>query len=103
MAAAYCYILFSPSLGKFYTGATTNTPEKRKDMHLEKFYSDSKYTAQANDWEIYLTIECLNYKQALAIEKHIKQMKSSKYIRNLKKYPEIITKLIDRYVHGSSR
>ena len=38
MAAAYRYILFSPSLGKFYTGATTNTPEKRKDMHWNVYY-----------------------------------------------------------------
>ena len=94
---AYCYILFSPSLQKFYTGATTNPPEKRKNMHLEEFYSSAKYTAQVKDWEIYLTINCCDYSQALAIEKHIKRMKSSKYIRNLKKYPEIIGKLIAKY------
>jgi len=100
---AYCYILFSPSLQKFYTGATTNPPEKRKNMHLEGFYSSAKYTAQVKDWEIYLTITCENYTQALAIEKHIKRMKSSKYIQNLKKYPQIIEKLLDKYSHGSSQ
>ncbi len=35
--------------------------------------------------------------QALAIEKHIKAMKSKIYIHNLKKYPEMIDKLLLKY------
>lgn len=52
---------------------------------------------RANDWEIFFTIEDLKYRQARDIEKHIKNMKSKKYITNLEKYPEIIEKLKIRF------
>ncbi|PXY38851.1 excinuclease ABC subunit C, partial [Flavobacterium cheongpyeongense] len=35
--------------------------------------------------------------QALAIEKHIKDMKSKIYIENLLRYPEVINKLLEKY------
>ena len=35
--------------------------------------------------------------QALAIEKHIKKMKSKIYIENLTRYPEMSNKLIKKY------
>jgi len=43
-------------------------------------------------------MECENKTQALAIEKHIKSMKSKIYIENLKKYPEMVTKLLIKYI-----
>ena len=49
------------------------------------------------DWKVFFTIECSSKKQGLAIEKHIKNMKSKTYIRNLAKYPEIAMKLIQKY------
>ena len=33
----------------------------------------------------------------MAVEEHIKSMKSKKYIQNLKKYPEMVEKLKDKY------
>jgi putative endonuclease len=36
-------------------------------------------------------------KQALRIEKHIKNMKSKKYIEDIKKYPEITERLKEKY------
>jgi putative endonuclease len=55
------------------------------------------FTAKADDWELYLSITDLDYQQARLIELHIKKMKSTKYIKDLIKYPQIIEKLKERY------
>ena len=91
-----CYILYSESVNKFYIGATSETVLTRFNKHIEEFY-DKKYTGVAKDWEIFLSIECVTIKQAFKIEAHIKRMKSHKYIENLKHYPEMIEKLLNRY------
>jgi putative endonuclease len=46
---------------------------------------------------LFLKIDCDSKKQGLAIERHIKSMKSKIYIENLIKHPEIITKLLEKY------
>ena len=91
-----CYILWSPSLKKHYTGITTETVNRRIQKHNEAFYG-KKYTSLVKDWEVYLSIECESTSQMHQIERHIKRMKSSKYIENLKKYPEMIEKLKRSY------
>ena len=53
------------------------------------------FTAKAQDWILYLFIPTPNYKQARRIEMKIKRKKSASFIRNLKKYPELIQKLLD--------
>jgi len=93
----YCYILYSSNLNRFYTGSTILNPEERLENHLRKYYGSSKYTALAKDWQIFLSIECISIVQARRIEQHIKKMKSSKYIQNLSKYPEIIEKIKIEY------
>lgn len=55
------------------------------------------FTAKADDWQLFYSIDDLIYWQSRQIESHIKKMKSSQYIQNLKKYPEIAQKLIDKY------
>ncbi|OJW83447.1 MAG: hypothetical protein BGO69_08205 [Bacteroidetes bacterium 46-16] len=90
------YILYSPAKDTYYCGATTLTASERLYHHLSDYY-DAKYTARIKDWEIYIQIDCSSMKQAMAIEKHIKSMKSKKYIRNLTQYPDIIQKLIEKY------
>ena len=52
---------------------------------------------KAIDWGLFLTIENLNYQQARFVEAHIKKMKSTDYIKNLKKYPEMVSKLVEKY------
>ena len=91
---ASIYILFSPSLHVFYTGFTTISVVERLKGHNEKYY-DNKFTSRVSDWEIYLTIVCDSEEQARAIESHIKKMKSKIYIANLKRYPEMIQKLLN--------
>ena len=94
---AHCYILYSPKLEKYYTGSTELMPKARLELHLSKYYGKTKFTANAEDWQIFLTISCSSINQAKNIEAHIKRMKSNVYIVNLKKYPELIDKLIYKY------
>ena len=94
--ATSCYILYSRSLGKFYVGATRTSIEDRLILHAKKVYGQKSFTASATDWELYLNIPTQTYEHALRLEKHIKSMKSRKYIENLKKYPELIEKILDQ-------
>lgn len=96
---ATVYILFSKKLTKYYVGSCLRLNERIAE-HENNKYGDS-YTAKANDWELYYNLDDLEYQQAREIEKHIKRMKSKKYIENLKKYKEISLKLIDLYKNGS--
>ncbi len=57
----------------------------------------TSFTSKADDWDEFFVIPDLSKHQARSIEKHIKAMKSSTYIRNLKKYPELVQKLKDLY------
>jgi putative endonuclease len=91
----YCvYILHSETLSRFYTGYTSNF-DLRIEFHQNP--DSRKFTYNAKDWKPFLKINCISQKQAIAIEKHIKKMKSAVYIQNLKKYPEMIARLREKY------
>lgn len=98
---AAVYILYSKSVNSYYIGSCLDL-DKRIQEHINKTYSDS-YTKNASDWKLYFQIENLEYKQSREIEKHIKNMKSRAYIENLKLYPEMVFKLVEKYSPGSSR
>ncbi|MBS1508419.1 MAG: GIY-YIG nuclease family protein [Bacteroidetes bacterium] len=93
---SFCYILFSKSLNRFYIGCTQKTVEARLGEHLSKVFEGS-FTGHASDWELFHSISCENYHQALKIEQHIKKMKSKVYLENLKKHPEITERLLVKY------
>jgi putative endonuclease len=97
MSESYTYILFSSKLNKFYIGATRLSVKERYKRHISSYYGESKFTSQTKDWVLFFEIKCSTYSQALKIEKHIKRMKSTEYIKNLKLYPEIIHKLQEKY------
>ena len=80
---ATVYILYSETGDHFYIGSCKELEFRFQD-HLNKKYKDS-FTSKYQDWEIYLEIQQLEYQQARKIERHIKRMKSKKYIRDLKK------------------
>lgn len=92
---ATVYILHSKILNRFYIGSFKDL-SFRLEQHLNKVFENS-FTSKVRDWTLFYHIENLEYKQARLIEQHIKQMKSSVYIRNLKKYPDLKLKLIDKY------
>ncbi|MDD3078518.1 MAG: GIY-YIG nuclease family protein [Paludibacter sp.] len=89
-----CYILFSPKLQKFYIGATHDSIENRILKHNQKAYGKHRFTASADDWELFLLIPTTNYAHAIRIERKIKAMKSVKYIQSLKRNPEKIARLV---------
>jgi putative endonuclease len=91
------YILHSQKLNRFYIGYTSNF-DLRFDFHLNS-NNQGNFTSKADDWTIYLKIECQSKPQALALEKHIKKMKSKMYIQNLILYPEIVNKLLEKYLN----
>jgi putative endonuclease len=90
------YILHSSKLSRYYIGFTSDF-DARLDFHLNSD-EQRKFTHNANDWTTFLKIECQSKTQGLAIEKHIKKMKSKIYIENLLLYPEILNKLLDKYI-----
>ena len=92
---ATVYILYSKSIDKFYAGSC-NDLQKRLVQHSSKEF-DNSYTRQVTDWVLYFAIDNLNYQQARKIEKHIKSMKSREYFQNLRKYPKMVDKLINKY------
>jgi len=92
-----CYIIYSEKLKKHYIGACHEDLESRIAKHNSHDYGDHRYTAKADDWKLLLSIVCDSYPQAIRIEKHIKNMKSSIYINNLVKYPEMVIKLKEKY------
>ncbi|MCC6372101.1 MAG: GIY-YIG nuclease family protein [Bacteroidia bacterium] len=92
-----CYILYSEKLQCHYIGACQQDLESRIKKHNAHEYGENRFTAKAEDWRLVLAIECETYSQALKIEKHIKRMKSSVYIFNLIKYPEMQLKLKLKY------
>ena len=93
MAAAY--ILYSPKLNKFYVGSCLDLEQRLLD-HKNKVYQNS-YTTVADDWQLYYAIKELDGIVARKIEAHIKSMKSKIYIENLKNYPEMTIKLINKF------
>jgi putative endonuclease len=88
-------IIYSENADKFYIGQTMDI-ERREMQHNNKCFKDCS-TKIAVDWTVFHLIECKSRKQAILIEKHIKKMRSRKYILNLKKYPDIAQRLFDKY------
>jgi putative endonuclease len=90
------YIIYSAKTDSFYTGFTTENVSLRIDWHNSGYYG-GKFTAFGIPWVLFLEISCITTEQARKIEEHIKKMKSKIYIKNLKKYPEMIHKPLEKY------
>ncbi len=91
----FVYIIYSDKLNRYYVGETEQL-DLRLEQHTTGFFKNS-YTAKTTDWKLHLVINCENRTKARKIEMHIKRMKSIKYIQDLKKYPEIVLKLCNKY------
>ncbi len=89
------YILHSKKLGKFYTGATQYDINERISKHNNKTYGNHRFTAKADDWELFLFIPANDYAHAIRMERKIKSMKSAKYIKELKANKQLLKNLIE--------
>jgi putative endonuclease len=92
---AAVYILYSPTLNKYYIGSCQEY-SVRLEQHLSKYFPDV-FTSKMDDWVLYFVLNDLEYLKARKIELHIKKMKSRKFIENFKKFPEIQKRLIKKY------
>jgi putative endonuclease len=90
----FCYILYSKSINKYYVGYTSDIEERLK-LHNSGYFGGRSYTSKVSDWDVFLLFPCETIKQAVSVESKIKKMKSRKYIENLKKYPELIKKILE--------
>jgi len=88
------YILHSKKINRYYTGYTADITVR---LEFHDNAETGKFTYNADDWIHMYTLECDSKQQALAVEKHIKSIKSKTYIQNLMKYPEIALKLKEKY------
>lgn len=91
----YVYIIQSKLDKSFYIGKTSNL-EKRLIFH-NSIELNVGITRRKIPWEYYHILEMEDALTAARIERHIKRMKSRKYIENLKKYPEMTEKLLKKY------
>jgi len=73
------YILYSPSLDKYYTGYT-NDLERRLSEHNRK---KGKYTDTGIPWILVYTEKYKDKKDAMSRERFIKRIKSRDYIVTL--------------------
>jgi len=87
-----CYIIFSQKLDKFYTGVCQENLSSRIEKHNTHYYSNKNFTAKTDDWILFIKIDTDDFSHARRIELKIKSMKSSVFIKNLKKYPELLSK-----------
>ncbi|MGB5980743.1 MAG: GIY-YIG nuclease family protein [Nonlabens sp.] len=90
------YILFSKTLDRYYMGMTGEDAYSRLLAHNSARYGNDRYTAQANDWELKLVMDCDDNRHALRLERKIKKMKSRKYLENLMKYEELREKITNQ-------
>ena len=91
----YVYILYSPSLSRFYVGETVNVSE-RLVQHNTGHYNRAS-TSLVSDWEVFLEISCRDRSMALQLERFIKKQKSSKFTRRLKEEPEVLKSVKKRF------
>ncbi len=92
---ASVYILHSSSSDLYYVGYSKDLT-LRIEYHENKEFHNS-FTAKHEGWVLFYAIENLSAGTAVKIERHIKRMKSKIYIQNLKRFPDISRKLIQKY------
>ena len=79
METAYvAYILYSCSLGKYYSGQT-NDLEKRLQQHNS---GHGKYTKHGAPWDLIWFKKCLSRSEAVNIETQIKKRGAKRYIED---------------------
>ena len=96
----HVYILYSEKIDRFYVGNTELKVLERLAQHNQGLNKNA-FTIKGRPWTLFHSFSCESRRQARQIERHIKKMKSKKYILNLKNYPEIKQKLLTRFKSDS--
>ena len=77
----FAYIIYSPRMNKYYIGESEN-PEVRLGLHNSHYFEDSS-TAFTDDWKLVLQLEVDSRIEAGIVERHLKSMKSKKFLTKL--------------------
>ncbi|UII77360.1 GIY-YIG nuclease family protein [Flagellimonas sp. HMM57] len=91
----YVYIIQSKIDNGFYVGETRDLVDRLTRHNTKEL--NAGITNRKIPWDYFYILKVKNSTVARKIERHIKKMKSRAYIENLRKYPEIATKLIEKY------
>lgn len=91
----FVYVIKSLVDDSFYVGETAEL-EKRLHLHNSEELNIG-FTKNKIPWEYHFVLKVKNKCVAKKIERHIKKMKSRKYLNNLVVFPEIGNKLVQRY------
>ncbi|WP_369413837.1 GIY-YIG nuclease family protein [Lentiprolixibacter aurantiacus] len=78
----YVYIISSERLGRFYVGQTNNI-SKRIFEHNQGM---SAYTSKGIPWQLECIIEKPNLKEAIILERKLKNLSRRRKIRFIRKY-----------------
>ena len=89
------YILRSEKLNRYYIGQTADL-EKRINEHLDK-KNQGSFTSKSDDWQLALSMQCESRDQAMKLERFIKRMKSSRFVKELIEDKTMQTNLIKRF------
>ena len=90
----YCYLIYSPSADRFYTGETSDLEHRLKE-HNEGFYVGAS-TSFTNDWEYFLVLECKDRSHARRVEAFIKRMRNREFYHRLKNDSEAQDSIVKR-------
>ncbi len=77
----FLYILYSPTLKKYYVGETEDLT-RRLYEHKNHIFKGS-FTSRASDWELKLSLNFDTLRNARQAEAFIKKMNSKKFIEKL--------------------
>ncbi|MEP7269562.1 MAG: GIY-YIG nuclease family protein [Saprospiraceae bacterium] len=91
---AWFYVLYSPTLDKYYSGITSDSVAIRLEKHNSSSYGQ-KFTSAANDWEIKLQISTKDFDHARRMELYVKKRKSRIFIVELINSVLVQTRLIE--------
>ena len=91
----YVYVIQSLKDQSFYIGRTSDLERRLKWHNSEE--ENIGVTKRKIPWQYYHIIEVSDQHVADKIERHIKRMKSRKYLKDLARYPEMSERLVEKY------
>lgn len=88
----YLYIIYSDSTDNYFIGESNDVPERVK---LHNSHKNLKvFTRAAHDWELKLVFPCNSKKEAILLEKSLKEKKSRKFIERVIQNPKLLQGLL---------
>ena len=79
---SWFYILYSPTLDKYYSDITSDSVLSRIEKHNASAYGQ-RFTSSATDWVLKLQITADDFAHARRMELYVKKRKSRIYIIEL--------------------